>query len=73
MAKKTVVVKIGTSSLTEKSGRLDVARLRALTQQVANLRDAGMSVIMVTSAAIAPCIGGVLATNSTSASFALQP
>ena len=53
MAKKTVVVKIGTSSLTEKSGKLDVARLRALTQQVANLRDAGMSVIMVTSAAIA--------------------
>ena len=37
MAKKTVVVKIGTSSLTEKSGRLDVARLRALTRQVANL------------------------------------
>ena len=29
MAKKTVVVKIGTSSLTEKSGKLDVARLHA--------------------------------------------
>lgn len=53
MAKKTVVVKIGTSSLTEKSGKLDVSRLRALTEQVADLRDAGDQVIMVTSAAIA--------------------
>ena len=41
MSKKTVVVKIGTSSLTEKSGRLDVNRLRALTGQIASLRDAG--------------------------------
>ena len=53
MAKKTVVVKIGTSSLTEKSGRLDVSRLRALTGQLAGLRDAGNQVILVTSAAIA--------------------
>ena len=53
MGRKTVVVKIGTSSLTEKSGRLDVGRLRALTGQVADLRDAGHQVILVTSAAIA--------------------
>ena len=53
MSKKTVVVKIGTSSLTEKSGRLDVNRLRALTGQIASLRDAGNQVILVTSAAIA--------------------
>ena len=53
MAKKTVVVKIGTSSLTEKSGRLDVARLHALTSQIADLRDSGAQVILVTSAAIA--------------------
>ena len=53
MAKKTIVVKIGTSSLTEKSGRLDRVRLRALTGQVARLRDDGHQVVMVTSAAIA--------------------
>ena len=53
MAKKTVVVKIGTSSLTEKSGKLDVARLHALTSQIADLRDSGAQVILVTSAAIA--------------------
>ncbi len=53
MSKKTIVVKIGTSSLTEKSGRLDLARLRALTGQLARLRDAGHQVILVTSGAIA--------------------
>ena len=37
MAKKTIVVKIGTSSLTEKSGKLDLGRLRALTGQVARV------------------------------------
>ena len=51
--KKTIVVKIGTSSLTEKSGRLSPERLRALTAQVADLRDEGHQVVMVTSAAIA--------------------
>ena len=38
MSKKTVVVKIGTSSLTEKSGRLDVNRLPALTGQIGRVR-----------------------------------
>ena len=51
--KKTIVVKIGTSSLTEKSGRLSPERLRALTAQVADLRGEGHQVVMVTSAAIA--------------------
>ena len=53
MGKKTVVVKIGTSSLTEKSGKLDISRLRELTGQIAGLRDRGHQVILVTSAAIA--------------------
>ena len=39
--------------LTEKSGRLSPERLRALTAQVAGLRDEGHQVVMVTSAAIA--------------------
>lgn len=53
MARKTVVVKVGTSSLTEKSGKLDVARLRALTDQIARVHAAGHQVILVTSGAIA--------------------
>jgi glutamate 5-kinase len=51
--KKTVVVKIGTSSLTSSSGALAPDRLRALTAQIADLRDAGHPVILVTSGAIA--------------------
>ena len=51
--KKTVVVKVGTSSLTEKNGRLAPEKLRALTGQIASLRDAGHQVALVTSGAIA--------------------
>lgn len=51
--KKTVVVKLGTSSLTEKSGALSLPKLRRLTFMAADLHDAGHQVIIVTSAAIA--------------------
>lgn len=51
--KKTVVVKLGTSSLTEKSGRLAPEKLRALTRQLAALHEAGHRVALVTSGAIA--------------------
>ena len=53
--KKTVVVKIGTSSLTERSGRLSTEKLRGLTGQIASLRDEGHQVVLVTSGAIAAC------------------
>ena len=36
--KKTVVVKVGTSSLTEKSGRLAPEKLHSVTEQIAALR-----------------------------------
>ena len=51
--KKTVVVKVGTSSLTEKSGRLAPEKLHSVTEQIAGLRDAGHQVVLVTSGAIA--------------------
>lgn len=51
--KKTVVVKLGTSSLTESSGRLAPEKLRALAFQLAELRNAGRQVIVVSSAAVA--------------------
>lgn len=51
--KKTVVVKIGTSSLTESGGALSRDKLRALTLQLAALREAGHQVLLVTSGAIA--------------------
>lgn len=51
--KKTIVIKIGTSSLTEKTGRLALEKLSTLTGQIADLHAAGHQVILVTSGAIA--------------------
>ena len=48
-----MVVKVGTSSLTEKSGRLAPEKLHSVTEQIAALRDAGHQVVLVTSGAIA--------------------
>ncbi len=50
---KRVVVKIGSNVLTTPTGRLDVARMAALTDQVARLHEAGVEVILVSSGAVA--------------------
>lgn len=51
--KKTIVVKIGTSSLTEPDGRLSSTKVRSLSRQLAGLYKKGHHVILVTSGAIA--------------------
>lgn len=48
-----VVVKVGSSSLTAPDGRLDVTRLRALVDVLADRRAAGGQVVLVSSGAIA--------------------
>ncbi len=48
-----VVVKIGTSSLTDEMGNLEVAQIESLVQQIAELKKDGKKVVLVTSAAIA--------------------
>ncbi len=50
---KRVVVKIGSNVLTTAEGTLDMDRLAALTDQVAQLYRAGVEVIMVSSGAVA--------------------
>jgi len=55
-----VVAKIGTSSLTDGSGRIDEAMVAKVTGEVAVLRAAGHQVVVVTSGAIAaglPALG----------------
>ncbi len=47
-----IVVKIGSSSLTDKSGKLDKNKLKKLTQEIASLVKAKKKVILVTSGAI---------------------
>ncbi|MGA1744757.1 MAG: glutamate 5-kinase [Ilumatobacteraceae bacterium] len=53
-----VVAKIGTSSITDDRGAIDVAMVQSLCAQVARLRNAGHEVLVVTSGAVA---GGVAA------------
>lgn len=48
-----IVVKIGSNVLTRKDGTLDVTRMSALVDQVAELRRTGMEVVLVSSGAVA--------------------
>lgn len=53
----TVVVKVGTNVLTGEDGRLDPARLQALTDQLHRIRAAGRKVVLVSSGAIGAGMG----------------
>lgn len=53
MDRRTVVVKIGTSSLTDDQGKLDEAKLSRQVDGVLCLQRAGLQVVMVSSGAIA--------------------
>ena len=50
---RRVVVKVGSSSLTHADGHLDTTQIRALAGQVAAVRTAGFTVVLVSSGAIA--------------------
>ena len=57
---RTVVAKIGTSSITDETGEIDVVAVDKFCAEVAGLRNAGHRVVVVTSGAIAaglPAIG----------------
>lgn len=51
--KKRIVIKIGSNVLTRKDGTLDVTRMSALVDQVAELRKSGIEIILVSSGAVA--------------------
>jgi len=52
-ATDTVVVKVGSSSVTTTDGRADAALVAALSAEIAALRQQGTQVVVVTSGAIA--------------------
>lgn len=52
-AAERIVVKVGSSSLTHRSGALDVSRLQRLVEVLASRRLTGTSVVLVSSGAIA--------------------
>lgn len=51
--KERVVVKIGSNVLTRKDGTLDVTRMSALADQIAELHKSGIELILVSSGAVA--------------------
>ncbi len=53
MQQERIVVKIGSNVLTRRDGTLDVTRLSALVDQLADLRRAGFSIVLVSSGAVA--------------------
>lgn len=56
-AAKTVVVKVGSSSLTQPSGHLDVQKLTRLVGAVAEARLSGARVVLISSGAVAAGFG----------------
>lgn len=50
---KRIVIKVGSNVLTRKDGTLDVTRMSALVDQIAQLRQEGIEVILVSSGAVA--------------------
>jgi len=52
MAKHKLVIKIGSSSLTNSQAQLDLKNLRRIVKQTANLVKKGQSIVLVTSGAI---------------------
>ncbi len=51
--KRRIVVKIGSQILTRKDGTLDVTRMSALVDQIAELHKSGIEVVLVSSGAVA--------------------
>jgi glutamate 5-kinase len=54
---KRIVIKVGTSSLTDKNYRLDPYKIEKLTKEIVELKRQGKEVILVTSGAIGAGIG----------------
>lgn len=50
--KKRIVVKVGTSTLTHKTGRLNIRRVEKLVKTLADLQNSGKEIILVSSGAI---------------------
>ena len=50
---RTIVIKIGTSSLTEHDGSMSPAKVREIVRQVAELKRRGDDIVIVSSGAIA--------------------
>ena len=57
--RKRVVVKVGTSTLTHRTGRLNIRRVENLVKTLADLQNAGHEIVLVSSGAIALGMGKI--------------
>lgn len=55
--KKRIVIKLGTSTLAHKTGKLNIRRMTNLTRVLADLRNAGHEIILVSSGAVGLGVG----------------
>lgn len=55
--RKRIVVKVGTSTLTHRTGRLNIRRVENLVKTLADLQNAGHEIVLVSSGAIALGMG----------------
>ena len=52
-----IVVKVGTSTLTNENGHLDIEKIRKIVLELSNLQDKGYDVILVSSGAVGAGMG----------------
>ncbi len=57
LPQRRLVVKVGTSSLTHASGLINLASVEKLIRQIADLKNKGIDVILVSSGAIGAGMG----------------
>ena len=54
---QTIVVKVGTSSLTYATGRLNLKNMERIVRQIADLHNSGKKVVLVSSGAVGAGVG----------------
>ena len=55
--KKRVVIKVGTSTLTYETGKINLRRIELLSQVISDLNHSGCEVVLVSSGAIGVGVG----------------
>ena len=54
---KTIVIKVGTSTLTYENGKVNIRRIEKLSRVICDLQNAGNQVVLVSSGAIGVGVG----------------
>ena len=60
---KRIVIKVGTTTLTHKSGRLNIRRVEQLAKVICDIANSGIEIIFVSSGAISMGVGQIWQEN----------